>query len=100
MDQRSLRIKRLNVVLDGIIEGEEGHEKELFNIEKQLLEQDKPNVWNVWNENNMERQLEVDFRKFALATTEGSNIQLENLTTFTFYANVERLKEKHGKNGQ
>lgn len=73
-------------------------DKQLYETEKELLEMDKPNVWNVWQGKNMERALEVDFQKFGIAVTELSAQSLAEISTFTFYATVEHLKEKHKPN--
>ena len=94
----AFRIARIDTLLDSVIEHDKpGHNEKLFDIEKQILEIEKPNVWNVWKENNMERVLEVDSRKFGIAITESTNQNIEEITTFTFYASVEHLKEKFKK---
>lgn len=84
-------------MLDTIIDPEMRENDGLYITEKELLEHDKPNVWNVWKDENMERVLEVDFQKFAISVTEVSNQRIEDITTFTFYATVEHLKEKFKK---
>lgn len=84
-------------MLDLIIEKKVSIKDEVFEVEKEILENDKPHVWNVHIENNMERVLEVDFNKFAIQVTELSNQRLEDMTTFRFYATVEYLKEKNKK---
>ena len=83
-------------MLDSIIDKKDV-EKPLYDVEKEILERDKPNVWNIWEENNMERVLEVDFQKFVLEIASHSNMEVSKITTFIFYAEVERLKEKHKK---
>lgn len=93
-EQTALRVKRMNELLDQVIEGKEGVNDELFNIEKEILENDKPNIWNVWKTGNMERALEVDFQKFAISVTKHTGQNLDNMTTFTFYAAVDLLKEE------
>jgi hypothetical protein len=70
----------------------------LYDLEKEILENDKPNIWNVWKDDNMERILEVDFQKFGIAVTELTGQNLQEISTFTFYSTVEHLKEKHSKN--
>lgn len=95
-EQTALRVRRVNNLLDGIINGE-FDEDGLFTIEKEILEHDKPNNWNVWVSNNMERTLEVDFQKFGIAVAERTNQKLEEMMTFTFYATLEHLKEKNPK---
>lgn len=93
----ALRYKRMNILLDAVIDQKEAESKDLFIVEKEILEHDKPNVWNVWKDENMERTLEVDFQKFGIAVTERSGQKLSETTTFEFYATVEHLKEKHKK---
>lgn len=95
----ALRIKKVNASLDDIIEQSESTKKNVFNIEKELLEQAKPNVWNMWKTDNMERVLEVDFYKYFIATT-GNVTNPKEMMTFAFYANVVRLMDKKPKNGK
>jgi hypothetical protein len=99
-EETALRYSRLNLLLDKVIENKDGVDQQIYRVEKDILEQDKPNVWNVWQENNMERVLEVDFRKYGLTVAEMSGQDLDNMTTFDFYATVELLKEKHSKHGK
>lgn len=94
MDEVALKVKRLNLLCDEVIE-ERDIEKNLYDIEKELLEYQKPNVWNIHYEDNLERTLEVDFHKYAISVKEHVNFDLEKCTTFTFYASVEFIKEKH-----
>lgn len=96
-DFNALRMNRVNAMLDLVLDPGEKSDKNLFEAEKQILEVDKPNIWNVWHEKNMERVLEVDSRKFGIAVTENTNQNIEEITTFTFYASVEHLKEKFKK---
>lgn len=91
-EQTALRVRRVNLMLDSII-NQEVKEDQIFNVEKEILETDKPNIWNVWKKGNMERVLEVEFQKFAISVVEKSKQPLDTLTTFTFYATVEHLKE-------
>ena len=66
---------------------------EIYKIEKEILENDKPNIWNVYTEGNIERTLEVDFQKFAVSVVEQTGMDLDKISAFTFYASVEHLKE-------
>jgi hypothetical protein len=93
-----LRVSRVNAMLDMIINNDDSYSERVFEIEKEILEDDKPNIWNVWQDNNMERVLEVDFQKFGISVMELSGQNLTEITTFTFYATVEHLKEKFKKN--
>ena len=72
-------------------------EEEIYKVESEILQGQKPNIWNVHVEGNMERALEVDFAKFAISVSDLAGIELDNLSTFQFYASVEYLKEKHSK---
>jgi hypothetical protein len=85
--------------MDAIIEDqlEEVEAGEVYKIEKDILHYERPNTWNVHEEGNMERSLEVDFHKFGVAVTEQTGMDLNKISTFTFYASVEHLKEKNKK---
>lgn len=74
---------------------DEEFKAELYRVEKNILEYDTPNVWNVYYEGNMERQLEVDFQKFGVAVASQAGVDLDKVSTFTFYASLEHLKEKN-----
>lgn len=97
-EQTALRKKRIDAMLDKIILKTDSVNQNLYDLEKEILENDKPNIWNVWKDDNMERILEVDFQKFGIAVTELTGQNLQEISTFTFYATVEHLKEKHSKN--
>lgn len=83
-------------MMSGIIEQDEieDFKDDLYKIEKDILHYDKPKTWNVHEERNMERILEVDFHKFAVQVQEHTGIDISTTSTFTFYAGVEHLKEK------
>jgi len=89
----TLRFRRVNTILDGII-NKQIDDESVFEVEKMILENDKPHNWNVWVSGNMEKTLEVDFQKFAVSVIEHTKQDLEKLSTFTFYASVEHLTEK------
>lgn len=88
----ALRIKRAHKRLEGVLGA--NNQKEVYEVEKEILIGDKPNRWNVWIEGNMERQLEVDFHKYLIAVSEHTAIDIKETTTFTFYSIVEHLQEK------
>ena len=91
-------MKRIKAVCQMIIEDDEdGFKDEIFDLEKNILRHNRPNTWNVHEEGNMERTLEVDFQKFGVAVTELTGMDLNTVSTFTFYASVEHLKEKNKK---
>lgn len=93
-EQTVLKYKLANIKLDEIIEQKELDKKSL---QKEILEHEKPNSWNVWDKQNMERVMEVDFQKFGSIITEKSGQPLKDMTTFTFYVNVELIKERNPK---
>lgn len=95
--QVALRVRRVQAMLESIIDKESKQDDAIFSIEKEILESDKPNIWNAWTPGNMERVLEVEFRKFGIAVMEHSSESIEKITTFTFYSTVEHLKEKFAK---
>ena len=80
-----------------IIEPKEDQVNQVFNLEKEILRHEKPNIWNVHHEENMERGLEIEFEKFALAVLEHSGLNIDTVTVKTFYSKVEQLKEKNRK---
>ncbi len=84
----------MHAYLDSIINPTKNYDEEVYIIEKELLQMDKPNVWNIYTPGNMERSLEVDFQKFALSVTEDMGSDLTGVSTFSFYAKVELLKEQ------
>lgn len=83
--------------LDGVIDPSKDRTKEIFNIDKSILETDKPKTWNVHIDGNMERQLEVDFSVYAMAVTKDLNININDVTVFEFYAGVTLIKQKTAK---
>lgn len=89
----ALRVKRCFAQLDGLIEKKDNKDA-IFGIEKEILEQDKPNNWNIWQDGNMERALEIEFKKFAIAVAEQTKQVLETITVAMFYTTVELLKEQ------
>jgi len=70
----------------------------IYNLEMQLLELRKPNVWNVYVKGNKEREMEVDFEKLLIAVQEFTNEKIDEMTVYRFYVMIEYLKEKH-RNG-
>ena len=88
----------MNIILDNIIEESPSYEDNLYNVEKDILTHEKPNNWNVYVENSMERILEVDFHEFALLVTSETGQDLKNISAFVFYSTVSMLEKKHTKN--
>lgn len=93
----NLRVQRASLMCDEIINNS-NEEKHIYDVEREILERDKPNTWNVWKNGNMERSMEVDFTKFAVNVSELSKQSIEDMTVFKFYATLEYLKEKHAQN--
>lgn len=89
---KSLVVKRCHLMLDEIINKDLGINKEkIFETEKEILEHVKPKIWNVHQQDNMERKLEVDFHVFALMVIKDSSMVLDNVSTFSFYAKAEQM---------
>jgi len=89
-----LWIKAMDIRCDQIIQGKK-YKEQLYEVEKQILESDKPNNWNVHTPGNMERELELEFEKFGISVTKLSGGDLENMTVKRFYATVEQLEDEH-----
>lgn len=94
-DKLALRHKKVKMLLDNIINPSETYDANIEKVEKQILEHEKPNSWNVYETENMERKLEVDFAKYAVLISEHSTTKIEEMSTFMFYVTVEAIAEKH-----
>lgn len=93
-----LRINRMNIILDAIINQQKDIDKDsVYKVEKEILQNDKPNSWNIHQEENMEKVMEVDFHKFAVEVAKEKGLSIEDVSTFTFYASYESLMEKNLK---
>jgi hypothetical protein len=93
-----LRVSRINAMLDLIIDLKDSKDNQkVYQIEKDILEQDRPNSWNVHENENMERLMEVDFQKFAIEVSKEKNLAIEKITTFTFYASYESIIESNSR---
>lgn len=88
----------MNLLLDDVIEG--NAEENIYEVEKEILEHDRPNIWNVFLENNMEKILEVDFNKFIFQVKEHININHKEITVFEFYSALDFIKDKQQSNKQ
>lgn len=93
-----LRWQKLDVQLESILNPKTFNPEELETIEKEILQHEKPNNWNVHVPGNMERKLEVDFHKYASAVKARTGIDLEKTTAFSFYATVEMIEDQQPKN--
>ena len=94
-----LRLKLVNITLDNIIAKKNDKQlvDELYSVEKEMLLKHKPNSWNVHDENNLEKSMEVDFRMFVISVSEHLKIDVLSMTAFDFYAAVEYLNSKNKK---
>ncbi len=92
-----LRIKRVNELMDSIIDGADV-EDEVFKLEKEILLQNKPNSWNVHDEVNLERIIEVDYTKYSISVSKPSGIDVDKVDVFTFYASVEQIENEFKPN--
>lgn len=96
-----LRVRKMNVILDAIIQEKDSIDKDsIFNIEKEILQHDRPNIWNIHQEENMERTMEVDFHKFAVDVAKEKGLAIEEVSTFTFYASYESLLDRNKPKGK
>lgn len=93
-----LRWQKLDIELQRILNPEAFQEKNLDHVEKEILQHQAPNNWNVHVPGNMERKMEVDFHKYASAVKVRTGIDLERTTAFSFYASVEMIEEQQKSN--
>lgn len=89
-----LRVKRMDAILDNIMGLKHDNDDNIYNIEKDILMHDKPNIWNIHQPDNMEKVLEVDFQKYAISVIEQTGQKLTDVTIMEFYASVSHLKDK------
>jgi hypothetical protein len=94
--QNILKLRMINASCDGIIEDKDV-DQEVYEIEKELLQGVKPNIWNVHIEGNLEQKIEVDSQVYSTSVIENLNLNLETITVFDFYASVKYLKSKNEK---
>ncbi len=90
--------ERLELELDTILLPDEDKTGFIYDLEKQMLEMRKPNIWNVHTDGNMEILMEVEGEKFLLALSEHTNEKVDELSTFRFYALTDFLTEKYKAN--
>lgn len=94
----ALKLKYIQKRLDKLITDENVNDDEIKQIEKELLELNAPNNWNIYYDNNMEKQLEVDFKVFAMNVIDNLNLKLSEINVFDFYSAITYLKEKNKGN--
>ena len=93
-----LRYNRINLILDHVQDPSVTFDNHLDGLEREILVHEKPHSWNVHDENNMERTLEVDFAKYGVMVTERTGQRIEDITAFLFYVSVEAIEEQHERN--
>lgn len=54
-----------------------------------------PNVWNINEPGNMEIEMEVEFEKLLIAVSEFTNEDIDELSTYRFYALISYLEDKN-----
>lgn len=79
--------------MNAIIE-EKDVKDSVFKLEKEILMQNKPNSWNIHDEVNLERLIEVDFAKYSISVSKHSGIDIDKVDVFTFYASVEQIEQE------
>lgn len=94
-EQTALRVNRSDVLINQIINQENDYSSDLHKVEKSILEGDKPNIWNVHLDGNMERKIEVEFYKYAHSVTEKTSIKIKDTTVMGFYSKVEQIIDKN-----
>lgn len=75
-------------------------EKEIFDIEKNMLEISKPNNWNIYVQGNSEVEIDNEFQKLIISLSEFANGDVEHFSVFKFYNLIEILNEKSAENGK
>ena len=73
---------------------EEGSEQEYIKAQHEKIKLNAPDVWNVYVDGNMERQMEVGFEEFLLNVGEHTKEDLSKITVFRFYTLLNYLKNK------
>ena len=73
-------------------------ETDVSKEEKDLLQLMDYNVWNIYEANNSERQMTVEFEKYLQTASEiQGGIDVGNYTAFQFLCMNEKLQEKKNK---
>jgi len=63
-----------------------------------MLRLSAPSLWNVYQTNNAELEMETGFELFMFSVGEHTNEDLDKITVFRFYSLLEYIKSKQ-KNG-
>ncbi len=85
----------MKAICQFLITEDEKYNVEIFEKEKELLNFEKPNIWNAHVEGNMELKMEADYERFLFSVAEHSNEKIDELTVWTFYSLKNYLIEKH-----
>ena len=79
--------------------GVDGAKKEASRLEWESLRMNGPEVWNVHIEGNKEIEMEVGFEEFSLQVKQHTGIDVNELSTFQYFALKNNLKkQKSGGN--
>ena len=81
--------------LDAILNDEE--EVDLFEDERQLLKLQDYNVWDINEQNNLERYMTVEFEKYIIRATELMGVDVSNYSVYKFMCMNEMLQERNAK---
>lgn len=81
--------------LDAILNDEE--EADLFEDERQLLKLQDYNVWDINEQNNLERYMTVEFEKYIIRATELMGVDVSNYSVYKFMCMNEMLQERNAK---
>ena len=93
-------LKKIKLELRQILYKED-NSKAIDRHEKNILKMDLPNIWNIYQRENKEVEMETEFEKFMLAVSEHTNENIDNISVFRFYSLLSYIKSKNkaNKNG-
>lgn len=70
-------------------------DKRIEEQERDILDLDNPNVWNINTRGNMEVEMETEFEMFMLAVGEHTKEKIDEISVFRFYSLLGYIKEKN-----
>ena len=79
-----MRARKIDLLCESVIKPNPNQSFHIEDIEREILNHEKPNDWNVHNEENMERKLEVDFYKYAALIKSETGLNLKETMAFEF----------------
>jgi len=91
------KLKQLDSILDGILGKDSKEAKD--KAEYEMLRLSAPSLWNVYEKNNAELEMETGFELFMFSVSEHTKEDLDKITVFRFYSLLEYIKEKNKGNG-